>query len=531
MSSSIDRHVKYFKLKSVDPNKENPSNIISMDSMQNWVSTFIKSNPWSQMDSVNDYKEIRRNFTSKITHAGFIHYLHLCWAKELGCELRPDIIYYTIISELASEILKDPENYQYLFTDSDEKENIITISEDGIIKADRLIESMRTLVKVPDFLTAICDVKFDSDVKDAHYARKMTFACMGTPFYDYICSLCGIPHLELIGSVDDWVHLHSAVVKLSRFPPNIDKYNTHEKYFKGVINIIANIIYYGFAIIIDTKEHPFIRYIGDQSSDIYDAENFFSDIFDYGKNTKCGSGHPDNLVHGWAKLFYINGMSAETTLEPYISSFSSHVNFIPFTRDFDNKYFCQAVTLAFSELDQQTQTLRPGYGIITYEITNEDTYNKIANPTRKDANGIEYQPLSLKQCKEIIDGGKLYNPAGTRYGNNVYVICDRCRKHIYICIGYGNNNDLCLACADKVRQEWKRIYNEDIVDKYNSLLVVDSDGSGASVSYQENLDTNSSNETDSDEDEEVNWPEYNEYNYNNDDDSRYKFDDDHECDR
>jgi len=71
----------------------------------------------------------------------------------------------------------------------------------------------------------------------------------------------------------------------------------------------------------------------------------------------------------------INGfILEEATLGSSESSFSSHVNYVPFTRDFDDKQFCQVVTLAFSELDELTRTLRPGYGIITYEMVNEDIY-------------------------------------------------------------------------------------------------------------------------------------------------------------
>lgn len=464
----------HFELHPIAKEKVNPSPVATMDSLKNWVSSFIKV-PWNEQRNqtpLSDrYKEISRNFTSDITHAGFIHYLHLCWAKELGCELRPDILYYTIISELAAEILANPEDYKHLFSDSQEKETLVTVAEDGIIKADRLVALMRDVVKSPEFLETVCDTTFVSDVPNAQYARHMTFACMGTPFYDYMTTRCGIPTLDLIGGIDDWRILYSAVVKLLGFAPekkeskkvnfqgnffdftasqcdHLFNYRseTRIKYFLKLTNIIANIIHYAFGVDIV----PFIRYRSTDKPD--DAKQFFSEIFDYGENSKCGSGHPDLIVHGWAKLFYIGGLGDESDLD----HFSSHVNYVPFTHDDDDKAFCQVTTLAFSECHDNV--LRPGYGIITYEVVDEDTYNKIAQPMRTDSHGKTYQPLSLKQCKKIVDDGVLYDPATDHYGRGAYVICDRCREDTTVCMGYGTNSDLCLPCVEKVKADWTRIY-------------------------------------------------------------------------
>jgi len=142
------------------------------------------------------------------------------------------MIYYTIISELAAE------KFAYLFSNSQAKESIISVSGDGMIDADMLVEAMRGVVKSPEFLSAVCDVKFDSDVADARYARKMTFACMGTPFYNYMSTMCGIPHLDLVGSEEDWIRLHSAVVQLSKFrasEPDEWCGEWHKYYFNNII--------------------------------------------------------------------------------------------------------------------------------------------------------------------------------------------------------------------------------------------------------------------------------------------------------
>ncbi|MDO8934103.1 MAG: DUF4419 domain-containing protein [Rhodocyclaceae bacterium] len=51
------------------------------------------------------------------THAGFIHYLHACWAAERGVVLRPDVIWHTVLCEMARIIQAAPMHYRHLFTD------------------------------------------------------------------------------------------------------------------------------------------------------------------------------------------------------------------------------------------------------------------------------------------------------------------------------------------------------------------------------------------------------------------------------
>ena len=75
-------------------------------------------------EDFNNFREIQKSFNSKNTHAGLIYYAHFCWAKELGMVIRPDMLWYTIISDLTECILKFPSYFRYLFTESEEKQDI-----------------------------------------------------------------------------------------------------------------------------------------------------------------------------------------------------------------------------------------------------------------------------------------------------------------------------------------------------------------------------------------------------------------------
>ena len=50
------------------------------------------------------------------TRVGLIYYLYHCWEKETSCNLRPDMIWHTIIGETTQEIFKNIEKYTHLLS-------------------------------------------------------------------------------------------------------------------------------------------------------------------------------------------------------------------------------------------------------------------------------------------------------------------------------------------------------------------------------------------------------------------------------
>jgi len=430
---------KIIKLdQSLDKN-QNHGLFMTMSSASDWVGSFIEKDLFSSKSKpLNEVcEEVNRNFTSNITHAGFIHYLHLCWATEVGCELRPDMIWYTVVSELASLVLSNPERFKNLFNNETIKKNITIVSGSPIINADTLVEAIRNVIANQEFLSDICDVKFESEVENSNYAVKMSFACMATPYFNYFNTLCGIPHVELIGSQEDWNKLYDSIYKLDKYICDttsqriMESQRQDHKWISLCKHTVKNIIYYGF---LESEESK---------------KEFFSDIFHYGKNTKCGSGHPTNIVLGWAKNFY--RVNQETDL----SHFKTHVSYVPYT-NYDDKVYCHLTCLSHSIKDEVNNTLRPQYGIVNYVIIDDDKANEIMNPKRTDDNGIKYQPLSKKQLIEIIKNGKHYNPAGLHYNRDCRVICDYCRRNtIEECIGYKENNDLCMDCAKELSTKYE----------------------------------------------------------------------------
>jgi hypothetical protein len=69
--------------------------------------------------------------SNSVTHSGLIYYLHACWAKELGCVLRPDMVYYTIVSEIATYVVDNPEKFRSLFSNSKSKVDFIVSNKNA----------------------------------------------------------------------------------------------------------------------------------------------------------------------------------------------------------------------------------------------------------------------------------------------------------------------------------------------------------------------------------------------------------------
>ena len=171
------------------------------------------------------YSNLQVNFSTNITHAGLIYYMHLCWAQEKGACLRPDMIWHTIVGEIAHEVLQEPEYYRYLFTDSKDKQTVVQVVDDTTeISVELLVEQINHLIKnkeflsvicdTQEFLSVICDTRFKSEVANSNIAINMAFACMSTPFFNYMTRMCGIPFVEIKGGNEDWLALYHAISKL-----------------------------------------------------------------------------------------------------------------------------------------------------------------------------------------------------------------------------------------------------------------------------------------------------------------------------
>ena len=357
-----------------------------LNTPQDWLRALPGVN---RMRSPNDFKNFRviqKSFQSQNTHAGLIFYAHFCWAKELGMVLRPDLLWYTIISEITEYILKFPDYFRYLFTDTEEKKDLILdiypgFDQQGLeILTYAFTTEVRRKIANQQFFDLICNSQFESAPPLYRHAMATTMLCMGTPYFNY-STVCGIPFVDIQGDLSDWLHLYNQTVALRNFIPDIecpiDFQQDYGKYLNQCRNVIENIIFFAF-------NHSVPDLI---KMEYNSPEEFFNDVFHYGKN-KCGSGHDDRIVKGWLRRCY---WQAKEDLH----RFPTHLNYFPWDDIPSKKMYVHMVGMGYSEIQSDGLAV-PDYGCVTYQVLDIKIYSLIAK--RDEEHLIKMWKINLKNA-------------------------------------------------------------------------------------------------------------------------------------
>jgi len=156
----------------------------------------------------------------------FLAAAHLSFAGHRPLALSPDMIWQLLIQQAAKEVNENPEKYRKLFATHERGKRTLSVRRDGFVlgKPDN------------DWLGVFADLEGqivknvpDSPARDfAHAsststltdiaARQMLVLNAASKFYDYyVGTMCGIPQIELHGTVDDWRWLRTKTLDLKRF--------------------------------------------------------------------------------------------------------------------------------------------------------------------------------------------------------------------------------------------------------------------------------------------------------------------------
>ena len=156
----------------------------------------------------------------------------LCFQAHLPFGLRPEVLWQTILGQVAIEVKQNPEEYRHLFTSSPDKETL-KVRHDGLRMSnpwgwDQAIGMFREPLaeKVP---SDILDLALPDDMTTVGDTETLgclvTFMDAASPFYDYhVSTMCGIPKVALFGTVEDWKNRQGRVSRLAEKFPNLSTY-------------------------------------------------------------------------------------------------------------------------------------------------------------------------------------------------------------------------------------------------------------------------------------------------------------------
>jgi hypothetical protein len=274
-------------------------------------------------------KKYRSHLHGDVFHQNYLYYLENCYNNHLGYVITPDIFWNIILNEFATLVKNNVEEYRDLFTDSDEKKNILVEGSDPFeLPMDLIMENLRQLVPtdVDRFIP-----EFSTSNEFTQYAHYCSFADMASPYYNYMMYCCGFSKVRIDGTKEDWELLASQLSGLSEMFTS-----------EGVENYICKIML-NIRVIVRT----------------FDGEvddEFFTNIFSL---EQCGSGHQVELS-GWIKDFFM-----ETPDVGYLENYSAGYAKVDYKYLPTNKDYNIYSGLFSSELVDGY--LEPQFGRITFE--------------------------------------------------------------------------------------------------------------------------------------------------------------------
>jgi len=262
-------------------------------------------------------------------HKNYMEYLERCWGDHLGVVFTPDILWYTILSELVLIVQKDPEAYRHLFSKSDEKQTLLVNCDGGIMPLSLLVDLLKE--KVPTD-SGLFMPKFTTTHLRGKHAMRAVFCDMCSPYYNYMMLLCDFPAIDVRGQQSDYEKIASHWEQLTELFPAVSEYMN--RVGKVIDRIIENL----------TKV------------------NYWRGMF---RLENCGSGHQVK-VRGWWTDLYL-----EVPRTAYPENFSTHVAKVPYTSlNFDPpKDFEMQDGLFYSKMNGDF--LEPQFGFIINEKKKE----------------------------------------------------------------------------------------------------------------------------------------------------------------
>eukprot|EP00727_Mastigamoeba_balamuthi_P011760 m51a1_g7206 hypothetical protein (382) ;mRNA; r:218879-220492 len=334
-------------------------------------SAVLRSSVLWPCDSPREAGPVRAEGTAAHGHQGLGWYVYTCWARELGCVLRPDLVWVTVASELAGETVAAPAAYRPLFTGSaggKETVRVLVGSEESQMPLDTLARSLAGRM---------------ADKRLAELVANSDFA----PYYDYVTRLCGIPRVRVDGSSDEWQRLARMCEELADHveacrSPRSAQFAAYARDAAGLVREI------------DAYAHCDLS----TPADLEAAQTFFSGLFWITAN--CGSGHP-YYCRGWlSRLYFVTVQEHEAlrrkrdpgderwdVLEVHQGSrqfasvldFPTHMGRVAWRNEESGRMFCSCTGILYSTLSADGMFLLPCYGQLQYEVTDKKLFLQLSN--------------------------------------------------------------------------------------------------------------------------------------------------------
>lgn len=278
------------------------------------------------------------DFPGKIvTVSQFVQAAHQAFGEHVPLSLNPDVIWYTIVHEMAVLVKSDPRKYAHLFTGSPDEQKLIEVRDDSLIYGGnndwlRSINLVRQPLRenMADFSIQLFLPTFSTSTPESETAVLVTFMDVVSKYYKFQWTTrCGIPSIRLEGDASDWTKLVAQTYSLS------EVFTDLKPYFKDLLPVLQEIARTAQNGNVDGEFWGSLyKYNSESGGD--SVTGWITAFFAYiqtpeGFKLKRKFDWRDEIRHGWGSGIATN-------------HFSSHVSKVPFIWD----YFGTKIPMAFA---------------------------------------------------------------------------------------------------------------------------------------------------------------------------------------
>jgi len=165
----------------------------------------------------------------------FFQGVHKAFEQHHALAIRPEVLHYLMLSTVAQTVKDHPDTYKHLFTRSTSSEKTeIKVWHNGLVLGGdspwhevfpMFNAAFRELVPNQELLAAATKA-YSLDTPEIQAATMVAFMDAASPFYSYgVMTMCGIPKIMLMGTVDDYRALvQTADALLRLFPEHLAHY-------------------------------------------------------------------------------------------------------------------------------------------------------------------------------------------------------------------------------------------------------------------------------------------------------------------
>ncbi len=360
------------------------------------------------VEAVSDSSDTFYGFQSD----GLFNAVHDAYDNHVGIKLITDDIHLKILQGFAMHLGQDDnsEKFRHLFVNHEGKKKIVIRRDefrrgqqnDWTTLFSEFADKIRADVKDPK-LVELAQKSFQTTTPTTMASFNIALMETVQKYYSYgLTTRCGIPFVELGGSVDDWASLIDLVNYIEQFDLKwwTDKLRPILAEFVNAANGNADVNFWGNILKIDNE-----------------------------------SGGP--YYNGWFINFYpylvrdksmVRNSFKKTTFR-----FPSGLSTVPVEWDYFGEIFNMNFTAGFFGYTTTNDTICPEISWVVHE-----------------AKTLTPKELVDPDIKNVFLNGEFYNPASKHYTSSNGVNCDYCKvKDIKQCIGIaGGKIDLCMKCVD-----------------------------------------------------------------------------------